>query len=305
MGQRKKRLEFQIKRAIYGLGKVFAIRPSDYSECASICSALHQSGIFTTAGKFSQAGENPARIVHEYQRISDFLSEDNSENDFYLSLKPPALLFDIEFAASIASTALKNNQAVHFDSHEHIDAEPTIELLAQLMERFGFTKDWGEGWRYGLSLPSRWKRSLSDARWAIDNHVMPRLIKGEFKAKRVSEEMDPHTGFLTLVNLFAGAVPRITLATHDYELAKEVIIRTKKAGTQVQMELLFGMPCAKMISLSRQQRIPLRFYVPYGNTLLIYGIHHLMTNPHKVFRSGFLELFTSCKSKLAKIINAL
>jgi len=305
MGQIKKGLEFQIKRAVYGLGKVFKARPSNYSECASICCALNQSGIFTTIGKFSQAGENPARIVSEYQQISDFLLKDNSENNFYLSVKPPALLFDIEFAESIASTALKNNQAVHFDSHDHIDAEPTIQLLTQLMERFGFEKDCEGEWRYGLSLPSRWKRSLSDARWVIDNRVMPRLIKGEFKAKHVSEEMDPRAGFLALVDLFAGAVPTITVATHDYELAKEAIVRIKKAGTQVQMELLFGMPCAKMISLSRQQRIPLRFYIPYGDTLLIYGIHHLLTNPHKFFRPGFLELFTSCKSKQARIINAV
>ena len=303
MGQIKKGLKFQVKRAVYGFGKVFKVRPSNYSECASICRAFHQSGIFTTTGKFSQAGEDPVGIASEYQRISDLLSKDNSDSDFYLSLKPPALLFDIEFASSIASTALKNNQAVHFDSHEHIDAEPTIQLLAQLMERFGLEKDTGKEWHYGLSLPSRWKRSLRDARWVIDNNVMPRLIKGEFKAKQASEEMDPYRGFLTLVDLFAGAVPRITIATHDYELAKEAIFRTKKAGTQVQMELLFGMPCAKMISLSRQQGIPLRFYVPYGDTLLVYGIHHLLTHPHKIFRPGFLELFTSGKSKLARIIN--
>jgi hypothetical protein len=117
--------------------------------------------------------------------------------------------------------------------------------------------------------------------------------------------MDPHRGFLTLVDLFAGAVPRITIATHDYELAKEAIVRTKKAGTQVQLELLFGMPCAKMISLSSQQGIPLRFYIPYGDTLLVYGIHHLLTNPHKIFRPGILELCTSSKSKLARIINAV
>jgi hypothetical protein len=132
---------------------------------------------------------------------------------------------------------------------------------------------------------------------------MPRLIKGEFKAKQVSEEMDPHRGFLTLVDLFAGSVSGITIATHDYELAKEAILRTKKAGTKVQMELLFGMPCAKMISLCRQQGVPLGFYVPYGDTLLVYGIHHLLTHPHKIFRPGFLELFASSKLKLARIIN--
>jgi hypothetical protein len=304
MGQIKKDLEFQIKRTVYGLGKVIKVKPSNYSECVSICCALQQSGIFTTAGKFSQAGEDPAGIVLEYKRISDSIHRNNSKNNFYLSVKPPALLFDKESTASIASTALKNNQAVHFDSHDHIDAEPTIELLAQLMERFEFEKDFEGEWRYGLSLPSRWKRSLSDAQWVIDNRVMPRLIKGEFKAKQLSQEMDPHLGFLKLVDLFAGAVPRVTLATHDYELAKESIIRTKKAGTKVQMELLFGMPCAKLISLSRQQRIPLRFYVPYGDTLLIYGIHHLLTNPHKIFRPGILELCTSSKSKLARIIKA-
>lgn len=294
----------RIKRAVYGLGRICAVKPSNYSECVSICCALHQAGILTTVGKFSQAGDNPAGIVSEYQRISDVLSKDSFENRFYLSVKPPALSFDAELASSITSRAFNNGQAIHFDSHNHIDAESTIQLLAQMIERFGFGKGGEPEWRYGLSLPSRWKRSLGDARWVIDNRVMPRLIKGEFKAEHVSEEIDPRSGFLTLVDLLAGSVPQIILATHDYELAKEAIARARKTNTRVEMELLFGMPCAKMISLSRQHRIPLRFYIPYGDSLFIYEIHHLLTHPHKILRDDPLELFSSCESKLKRIINA-
>lgn len=294
----------RLKQAIYGLGKAFPIRPGTYSDCASICCALHQCGIQTTAGKFSPVGDNPAGIVREYQRISDLLSHDESRRSFYLSVKPPALLFDIEQVSCMASTAFNNNQAIHFDSHTHMDAEPTIQLLAQLIERFGFEQNGESAWRYGLSLPSRWKRSLEDARWAIDHHVMPRLIKGEFKARSASEEMDPHEGYLTLVDQFAGTVPEIILATHDYGLAKEAIARIKKTNTRVEMELLFGMSCTRMMSLSRRESIPLRFYIPYGDTLLIYGIHHYLTHLHKIFRSGPWELFSSCESKLKRVINA-
>jgi hypothetical protein len=71
------------------------------------------------------------------------------------------------------------------------------------------------------------------------------------------------------------------------------------------LELLFGMPMGKMISLSREMGVPVRFYVPYGDTLLIYGIRRFLANPHKLLRPDFLEVVSGHKSKLARIVRSL
>jgi hypothetical protein len=71
------------------------------------------------------------------------------------------------------------------------------------------------------------------------------------------------------------------------------------------LELLFGIGCGKMIGLSRETGVPIRFYVPFGDNLLIYGIRHFLTNPHKLLRSDFPETVASHKTKLRRIVSSL
>jgi len=151
-------------------------------------------------------------------------------------------------------------------------------------------------------MPTRWKRSIADAQWAAENGVRVRLVKGEFKAPSSAEEMDPAKGFLELVDRLAGNVPEIALASHDYALVREAITRCKKTAASVQMELIFGLPVGKLLALAVEMGVPVRFYVPYGDALLIYGIRYFLRNPQKLLRPGFLEMFTSFKSKLNRAI---
>ena len=117
--------------------------------------------------------------------------------------------------------------------------------------------------------------------------------------------MDPVKGFLSLVDRLAGNIPEIAVATHDYALAREAIKRCKDAGCMVQLELLFGMPIGNMMALSQEMGVPVRFYVPYGEDLFIYGTHHFLTNPHKLLRPGLLEVFSGHRSKLARIVRSV
>ena len=96
----------------------------------------------TTLGKFSKAGDDPARIVHEYQLASNSLGS----APFYLSVKPPALDFDLGHAAAITATAIRNGHGIHFDSHEHVQADRTMQLLQEVMDQHGSTK---RGWMGG------------------------------------------------------------------------------------------------------------------------------------------------------------
>jgi proline dehydrogenase len=294
-----------LKRIVYGLGKLCPVSPKDLSEGLDVCRVLHGCGIPSTLGKFSKDGDDPAEIAHECRMASDALKSAPAGDRFYLSLKPPALNFDIEQAATIVFTALKNGHAVHFDSHDHVLADPTIRLLEQVMDRYVSRNDVAGNWRFGLTLPARWKRSVADAEWAAEKGVRARLTKGEFKCAGSSDEREPVGGFLALVDRLAGNVPEIAVATHDDALAREAIGRCRRAGSSVQLELLFGMPVGKMIALSRETGVPVRFYVPYGDTLLLYGIRRFLANPHRLLRSDFLEVVSGHKSKLARIVRSL
>lgn len=291
-----------IKHIAYALSKLYAIDPKSCSKGIEVCHALSTHGIFATLGKFSKDSDPPEQIVGECRQCSASMNRNTVENNFYLSLKPPALQFNLDHVKNIAAVALQKGHGIHFDSHDHILMEPTLQLLQDSIRHIGPGQPSKRTWQWGVTVPSRWKRSVADVRWAVKNAVRVRLVKGEFRAAHVSEEMNACKGFLKLVDLVSGNAPELAVATHDYELAKEAIVRARKKGTHVQLELLFGMPAAPMIALSREMHVPLRFYVAYGETLLLYGIRHLAVNPHKLVRSNAFETFQKHDLRLSRII---
>ena len=294
-------LKEQLKPVIYGLGKFYRISPKNLSEGVEVCRVLHNRSIPTTLGKFSKAGDDPVEIVREYQLASDAFKSISAETRFYLSLKPPALNFNLELAAAVVDTALENGHGVHFDSHDHRLTDPTIRLLEQVMDRNPSANGSTGSWSFSLTLPSRWKRSMADADWAAKRGVRARVVKGEFKAESSFDEVEPKKAFLALVERLGRTVPEIAVATHDYALAREAIARAKACGSSVVLELLFGVPMGKMVVLSKETGVPVRVYVPYGDNLLLYGIRHFLTNPHKLLRFDFPELITGHKAKLERI----
>jgi proline dehydrogenase len=289
-----------LKKVAYRLGKIYPIKPQSILEGAELCQILQGHDLFTTLGKLSKAGDDPIEIVHDYQLASNALLQSPIRDRFYLSVKPPALNFDPAYAETIATTALLNGHGVHFDSHKFAQADPTLALLEELLRRKLPSNDSRRGWRFSLTLPSRWKRSIADARWAAENGVRVRVVKGDFGAGP-GDEVDPGRGFLELVEQLAGKVPDLALATHDCILAREAIATCQKVGASVQLELFFGRPASAILALAREKGVSVGFYVPYGDTLLIYVIRDLLTNPQKLLRRDSFELFGSPKTKLARI----
>lgn len=294
----------QLKGLIYSLARLYAIRPKNILEGTELCRVLQGHNLPTTLGKLSKFGDDPSQIVCEYQLASNALVKSPARGRFYLSIKPPALNFNPEYVAAIAMTALQNGHGIHLDSHEFANADPTLRLLEDLLERNLPSNDTVRNWRYSLTLPSRWKRSIADARWAVEKGVRVRLVKGDFKAGP-SDEVEPERGFLDLVDQLAGSVTDLALATHDCALAREAITRCRRKGSSVQLELFFGMPAGAMMALTRGMGVPLGFYVPYGDTLLVYVIHDLLTNPHKLLRRNSFEVLGRQETKMARIIGSL
>jgi proline dehydrogenase len=287
-----------MKSLVYSMARFFPVRPGNCAEATVICLALRAHGLPSTLGKLSKAGDDAAEIVAEYLTASDQLRTATPSDDFYLSVKPPALDFSARHVARIVEKAIENGQGVHFDAHGFAFAEATFRLLDEAIGNTGAAP--GRDWTFGVTLPSRWKRSILDAQWVAKNGVRPRLVKGDFPGS-AADEMDPVKGYLELVDLLAGEVPELAVATHDAVLAREVVARCRRKGAAVEFELFFGMPSSSMMSLARELQVPVRFYVPYGDTLIVYMVRDLLANPHKVLRPNALELLATQETKLARI----
>jgi proline dehydrogenase len=294
-------LRLWLRRSVHAVGRLYSPGPRNAAEGVEVCRALDRHGISATLGQFGIVGDDPTRAVQEYCLASATYVAACPGVSHYLSLKPPVLQFDLRHSTTIASAALANGHGVLFDSHGHDLADATLHLLERLMLQDLPEGDRAMGWRFGLALPSRWKRSQADARWAMERGVRVRLVKGEFRAGSARDEIDPRGGFLALVDQLAGNVPGLGVATHDRDLAREAIARCRDAGTAVQLELLFGIPAPDMMALAREAAVPIRYYVPFGDTLLVYGIRHFLTHPRKLLRPGARGLLSSHRSKIERI----
>jgi len=294
----------QLKRGVYAAARLCPLRPRTALEAAEVCRALVGYGLPATLGKLSKAGDDPLQIVEACLQASDTFKRSAAGDRFYLSVKPPALKFNPDHVAQIVARARQNGHGVHFDAHGLFFAEQTLKLLQETMERCPCSADGAGDWSFGLTLPSRWKRSVADARWAASKGVRPRVVKGDFPAAP-ADEVEPDQGYLALIDILAGEVAEVAVATHDCVLAREALTRCRRRGSAVQLELFFGLPTGAMLALARELEVPVRFYVPFGDTLLIYLVRDLLANPHKLLRRGAYEIVGSQERKLARIIGAV
>jgi hypothetical protein len=110
---------------------------------------------------------------------------------------------------------------------------------------------------------------------------------------------------LDLINRLAGKVPEIAVGTHDWRLAEAVLERAKELGLSIELELLWGFPADRMIALAMERDARFRFYVPYSDTLLAYGIRHVLANPHKLSRGNYFEALIGLRPRLHHVRQAL
>jgi proline dehydrogenase len=283
------------------VGMVVRVEPTDLAGGVRICSALAKAGIGTTIGKFSTVRDTSSDVVAAYCAASDSM-RDAPNGAFYLSVKPPALDFELDHVVAVASRALSNAHGIHFDSHGYDLADPTLKLLDRLLACRQSSNVAFNLAPVSLSIPSRWKRSIADAEWAVERGVGVRLVKGEFRAARGSVELEPGKAFLELAEQLASRVPTLAIGTHDERLAREVLTRLRGTRPAVRLELLYGFPAAKMLALAREFGVPVAFYVAYGDALLAYGIRDLLTYPYKLSRGSYLDVFRSPSARLARTL---
>lgn len=141
-----------------------------------------------------------------------------------------------------------------FDAHGIGTSDATLAVALALCE---------EGAETGIALAGRWARAAADAEAAVGAGMNIRIVKGQFPAPR-GEDLDPTAGCLALVERLAGRGRRVSLGTHDPELARAGLRRLLAAGTPCELEVLLGVPARAAVAEARAARAPVRVYVPFG-----------------------------------------
>ena len=225
------------------------------------CRMLQERGRASTVGFWNRGGtDEPSQVMHAYLATAEALSRNGL--DAYLSIKAPALGFSPELVAELLTRTRAGGVRVHFDALSPESVDRTLALIAESAQRHD---------ELGTTLPARWRRSLDDARAAVELGLGVRVVKGQWPDSEAPEP-DLRAGFLGIVEELAGRARRVAVATHDEALAREALRRLRTAGTPCELELLFGLPAAGSVRAGDELAAPVRFYVPWGHATLPYRI---------------------------------
>src|SRR5881628_1299402 len=227
----------------------------------AVCERFASSGIASTVCYWNRPLDSPLVTTARYIRLFELIRDLPSGS--YLSVKAPALGFDMKLIQEILDQAHRTNTAVHFDAMSPETVDRTIALIEEARRVYP---------NLGCTLPSRWRRSLGDADRAIEWNLRIRLVKGERPGPNV-DETDPGEGLLQLIERLAAKGARhLAIATHNRKLGRTCLEYLKSRVASCELELLYGYPWRPLLKIARELTIPTRVYVPYGGGGLPYRL---------------------------------
>ncbi|SFI10275.1 GNAT family N-acetyltransferase [Planctomicrobium piriforme] len=243
------------------------------TDAARVQAKILQDGNFCTVGFWDGEQDDPRKVADEYLRGLNLLSQ--STGDGYLSIKLPALKSSKELLREVTARALEAGRRLHFDALSPAEAQGTRDAVESLHRQF-------PNLQLSYTLPGRWKRSLSDAQWAVEQQLPVRVVKGQW-ADPEDPQRDLRAGYLEVIDALAGKARHVSVATHDLELAAESIRRLMAAETPCDVELLYGLPMKKAIRQAQAASLPVRIYIPYGQAYLPYALNKLRSQPRMLW----------------------
>jgi proline dehydrogenase len=246
---------------------------------------LAPQSIASTICYWDGEADDSRQVANHYLSIVEAIR--NERLDCYLSVKPWALQFSDELFDELCRSARQHDVRLHFDSLLPDVTEQTFALIE---------RPTAQGLRIGCTLPARWSRSVRDVERAIESHLRVRIVKGQWPDPD-GTDLDAREGFLKIVDQLGGRIGQVAVATHDPGLARESLTRLRAAGTQSELELLFGLPVGPCIAVAQSLGVPVRVYLPFGRAWLPYVLAQAKRNP-RVAWWIFRDLCTSLRSSL-------
>lgn len=250
-------------------------------------------GYSLTLAYWNRDDDAPNDVMTFYHAVIEEMGKKQGNN--YISIKAPAFNYDSSLYRSFLVRARQLGIPIHFDSLGHEAADAMFSLIGENTPEH-FTD-------IGCSLPGRWHRSLEDAERVSSEGMVGRVVKGQWDDP-VHPGIDPRAGFLGVVKQLAGKSRIARIATHDPELAKESIEILRNAGTDCEMELLYGLPVGAVLKAVKHMNVPVRIYVPYGHAWIPYALNNARNNPKVLwwlmkdsFSGAYIERFPEYPGK--------
>lgn len=235
-------------------------------DAIKLCKSLKDRGLASTICPWNRDSD-PAKAVFEQYRaaIATLKSE---ELDCYLSIKAPALEYNLPMVQALFALGTERNLRLHFDSHGPETADQTFSVI----EQAGSNSN-----RSGCTLPARWSRSVRDAEWSVRLGLPVRVVKGQWTDGSIPESK-VRENYLKIVETLAGKSPLVAIATHDSALARKCAAVLTESKTRFELEQLYGLP---MVALNIKKEIDcaVRVYVPYDHGYLPYAISQIRKRP--------------------------
>jgi proline dehydrogenase len=232
-----------------------------------VCKSLQDSGFGSTVCFWNADSDSVREITQSCLGLLNLLAGLDSHS--YLSIKLPAMRFEMEAVATLLKEAARSNRLVHFDSHGPEDADRMFDVIQKSLKVHR---------NLGFTIPGRWQRSVEDAGRAIEWKLRLRVVKGQWPDPQ-DPGMDMRRGFLNIIDEVRGRVPCVAVASHDIPLARQALRRLLDAGTPCELELLYGLPRRASLKMARDLQVPVRFYVPQGKAWLPYLLTHAKKDP--------------------------
>jgi proline dehydrogenase len=244
----------------------------ELADALRVCRWVAQRGFSSTLcywNRDTDEAEAVASTACEAMEAMDSKQVDSSQ----LSLKMLAMGFSDELLAGVLTRGRRTNQRVVFDSMGPETADRTLAMIQAVLPSYP---------NMGCTLPARWRRSLSDADFAVDRRLAIRIVKGQWEDPS-HHDCDPRSGYLAVVDRLAGRASHVAIATHDAPLVGEALRRLRRSGTSCELELLYGMPLQTVLRIASEHNVPVRIYVPYGFSWMPYHLSLAHVETPKVY----------------------
>jgi proline dehydrogenase len=236
----------------------------------AVCERLAGDGLNSTICYWNGSSDLPKNVADSYVEILNEIP--NLHSDCYLSVKAPAINFDMDLLKVVIDRAQSVGALVHFDAMAPETVDATFRLIAKARAIYP---------KLGCTLPGRWRRSPLDADCAAEMGLRVRVVKGQWADP--AGDVKPEEGFLDIIDRLAAKRPgHVAVATHHPNLAKTALTRLRANGISCEMELLYGLPSQSLIQIGRALEVPVRMYVPFGRAWLPYRLKQIPRNPRLV-----------------------
>jgi len=246
---------------------------------------LAAAGYRVTYDQLGEAVTDQAEVdaaTEENLRLLQDLADEKQELN--ISVKPTQMGLNLSEQACIDSVskilekAQSLNAFVRFEMEESETVDGTLRVFHTLREKFGAT--------VGIVIQSMLFRTEEDAKKlvAVDAPLNVRLVKGIYVESAEISFQDGHEvnqSYLRTLRILLEGGAFVGVASHDEVLIdglKQLIQENPAWKEQCEVQMLLGVR-EELRQEVRENGLPVRVYVPYGEAWYLYVVRRLKKNP--------------------------